>query len=84
VQTQVDHSVKKTLAGPNVKDKHRGVSYSVVRTGAISWEWYVQLGTPTVLKTGEASSEPIALMQAHQLIGNALHKTCDQAEGESE
>jgi hypothetical protein len=59
---------------PNVKGKHRSISYSVVRTGAISWEWSVQLGTPTVLKTGEASSESIAVMQARQFIDNALRK----------
>jgi hypothetical protein len=56
-----------------VKEKHRGISYSVVRTGAGSWEWSVRLGRrPAVLKMGEASSELNAAVQARQLIDEAL------------
>ena len=53
--------------------KHRGISYSVVRTAADMWEWSVNLGhPPPMLRIGEASSEYKGAMQARQLIDTAF------------
>jgi hypothetical protein len=57
-----------------VKDKYRDIGYSIVRTGASSWEWSLHLGAPTVLEMGSASSEHDAVMQARQIIDEALQE----------
>jgi hypothetical protein len=43
----------------SVKEKHPGISYSVVRTGARSWEWFMHLDAPAVLKIGEGATKRI-------------------------
>jgi hypothetical protein len=73
VRLRSDQSEAK-IGGPVAEreKEYRGISYSVVRTGATSWEWSVSLGAPTVLKMGEAASELLAAVRVRQLIDEAL------------
>ena len=55
-----------------MKEEHRGISYSVVRIAAETWEWSVSFGDPPVLKMGEATSEPRAVLRVRQMIDETL------------
>ena len=55
-----------------MRGKHRGINYSVVRTGTRSWEWSMYLGAPSILKMGVASSELGAATRACEFIDDWL------------
>ena len=62
-----------------MRGKHRGIGYSVVRTGIRSWEWSMYLGAPSIFKMGEASSELGASTRACEFIDETLQDTLQES-----
>jgi hypothetical protein len=56
----------------SINMEYRGIKYSVVEGSESNvWRWRVLIGSPEMLRIGDASSEAAAEKQVHEVIDRA-------------